>query len=198
MQILVVPTEAYKKARNKGKFSFRKFLNTNFLYIDRELAETNEAYLQIIPYILVKRGPEIFTYRRLKGSGETRLHGKYSVGIGGHVDLEVGNQSISSSADVIVESAAYRELFEELDIEETSQILELKYEDKLVYDPSNDVGRVHLGVVYSCDVGGRTVEVGEPDKIEGQFRNINDLQKAILICPEEFEAWTQIVLREVV
>ena len=36
-------------------------------------------------------------------------------------------------------------------------------------DPTNDVGRVHLGLVFTCDVCDRKVSVRETEKIAGDF-----------------------------
>src|SRR5271165_6682559 len=59
----------------------------------REELEKDEKYGQILPYVVLwqrdqKTGDiSLFTYRRAKGSGESRLLGSHSVGVGGHVDL---------------------------------------------------------------------------------------------------------------
>ena len=44
--------------------------------------ETDPAYKQIIPYVLVTRGAEAFVMQRLKKGGEQRLHGLLSLGVG--------------------------------------------------------------------------------------------------------------------
>ena len=48
--------------------------------------EVDPTYKQVIPYVLVTRGDEVFVMRRLKKGGETRLHGQLSLGVGGHIN----------------------------------------------------------------------------------------------------------------
>src|SRR5699024_3413981 len=48
--------------------------------------EEDMTYLQPIPYTIIKQGSKYFAYTRLEGGGESRLHGKTSIGAGGHMD----------------------------------------------------------------------------------------------------------------
>src|SRR5579863_1923036 len=61
---------------------------SNVLYLNRSEAEQDRRYKQLIPYALIIHGDRILRYRRGKGGQETRLHGLYSVGIGGHISEE--------------------------------------------------------------------------------------------------------------
>ncbi len=63
-------------------------LNTQ--YLPRDQMEQNPSYKQLIPYCIFQfvdqdQQIEVFQYRRGKGQGESRLHSKRSVGIGGHI-----------------------------------------------------------------------------------------------------------------
>src|SRR6266536_5444809 len=58
------------------------------LYLNRSDAEQDKRYKQLIPYVLVICNDKILRYRRGRGGQETRLHGLYSVGIGGHISEE--------------------------------------------------------------------------------------------------------------
>src|SRR4029450_3775523 len=57
-------------------------------YLNRSDAEEDKNFKQLIPYVLVICNGRILRYRRGKGGQETRLHGLYSVGIGGHISDE--------------------------------------------------------------------------------------------------------------
>src|SRR2546421_1367086 len=57
---------------------------SNLLYLNRSDAEQDKRYKQLIPYVLVICDRRILRYQRGRGGQETRLHGVYSVGIGGH------------------------------------------------------------------------------------------------------------------
>src|ERR1700743_620180 len=56
----------------------------NITYLNRSEAEQDKRYKQLIPYALIICGDKILRYRRGKGGQETRLHGLFSVRIGGH------------------------------------------------------------------------------------------------------------------
>src|SRR5256886_7749186 len=61
---------------------------SDILYLNRSDAEQDRRYKQLIPYVLLISKGRILRYRRGKGGQETRLHGLYSVGIGGHISEE--------------------------------------------------------------------------------------------------------------
>ena len=73
-------------------------------------AEENPAYKQPIPYVILKRGNEVFVYKRLKGGGEKRLHEQLSIGVGGHMNRinDVHNWGTNLMMNM------YRELNEEV------------------------------------------------------------------------------------
>ena len=54
-------------------------------FMPRDEAEQRPDYKQIIPYVILRRGDEVFVTRRLSKGGEARLHGKISIGIGGQI-----------------------------------------------------------------------------------------------------------------
>jgi predicted NUDIX family phosphoesterase len=198
-EILVIPKSAIPiidgRLHNLTTKMLLHIINTKSFFMPRPEAEINEDYLQIIPYIIVKKDDQIFTYTRLGKGNETRLHNLMSVGIGGHID-KIDSYIANKYNSNIIEDSAYRELFEELDIELTSHFLPLDTTDVLIYDSSNAVGRVHLGIVYSVDVSNREVKVKEVDKIEGKFINLTDLKELYTKNNNLFETWSEIALRE--
>src|SRR2546423_8974887 len=60
----------------------------NLVYLNRSEAEQDRRYKQLIPYVLIICNDRLLRYRRGRGGGEERLHGLYSVGIGGHISDE--------------------------------------------------------------------------------------------------------------
>src|SRR6185437_9107757 len=62
--------------------------SANILYRNRSEAELDRRYKQLIPYVLIICNGKILRYRRGKGGSEKRLHGFYSVGVGGHISEE--------------------------------------------------------------------------------------------------------------
>ena len=62
--------------------------SSEILYLNRSEAEQDKRYKQLIPYVLVVCNDKILRYRRGRAGQETRLHGLFSVGIGGHISEE--------------------------------------------------------------------------------------------------------------
>jgi predicted NUDIX family phosphoesterase len=105
----------------------------------RSECETDETVVQIIPYIVVTYGDFVLCYQRENG-GEKRLDGKWSLGFGGHI-----NDGDSSYLDGL-----RREGHEELlGFSHGSLTEPLGF----IWDNSNPVGRVHLGVLHAYQFG---------------------------------------------
>lgn len=188
-KILVIPEIKFSNNPENDDVLF--LIEEYGVYLDRDYAETNPDFLQIIPYVIVTKGnDQIFTYTRLKKGAEVRLHNNRSIGIGGHVEK---NPELSTSDNAI--ETAVIELNEELNIEDSSNLI-VKQEELTIFDPTNDVGRVHLGLVFTCDVGDRKVSVRETEKIAGDFYTISQLQEMYRSNEDAaFENWTKIVLK---
>lgn len=117
----------------------------------RPQLETDETFLQIIPYVLVKRGDEYLAYVRTATGGENRLHGKASIGVGGHIDAEDFVWGTDGAIDVeqTARRGAQRELKEELGI--LSMRHDFQWLGFLRWD-ATPVDRVHLGLVFLLDL----------------------------------------------
>lgn len=149
----------------------------NLLYIERDIAEKDFNFKQVIPYVLLMRNQHVFTYQRSKKGGESRLHSLWSVGVGGHIN----------SGDPDYHSAFMRELQEEVGLTpKTQKII------ALLNDNSNDVGKVHFGIVHAIPVEG-TLAMNDPALANGHFQ---DSYEAYKNC-EMFETWSKLVLTQV-
>ena len=62
------------------------------IFIRRGDAEKDPRWLQVIPYIVMRQGHKVLVYRRTTKGGESRLHHKWSLGVGGHVNQEDGEE----------------------------------------------------------------------------------------------------------
>jgi len=112
-------------------------------WVERSEAETNNAYKQIIPYIVVLQNDgRILCYPR--HGAESRLHGFYSCGIGGHIDIEDARDTFEET----VSAGMMRELKEELANFQEDRV-ELVYKG-IINETESPVGQVHLGLVYTC------------------------------------------------
>jgi predicted NUDIX family phosphoesterase len=133
---------------------------SKILYMNRSEAELDKRYKQLIPYVLVICNDKILRYRRGKGGQETRLHGLYSVGVGGHISEE--DNGLFSNA-VGYQEGMRRELMEEVAIDEMKEAVVA-----VINDDSTEVGQVHFGVVHimhvaSEDVAGRRSGILNPE-----------------------------------
>lgn len=154
------------------------------LFLPRSAAEQDPSHKQLIPYLVIHHGNRVLCYTRGKSGGEARLHAKMSVGIGGHIND--GDTQAEHFDEAAYFRAVERELHEELEIPGG-------YRQRiaaLLNDDSNEVGRVHLGVVH-------LVEVVSPD-IRPREEAIRDLEflTAEELAPrrERLESWSQICL----
>jgi predicted NUDIX family phosphoesterase len=169
------------------------FWQTETFLADRAVCETDETTLQLLPYIKVgvERG-DTFRYTRGGGGEEARLHGNYSVGVGGHVDVKPGPGYLLT----VIQEEAARE-----GKEETKLTLAL---DKLtpthfICDPTNAVGRVHLGLLISYKLPEDVSMDFEDDMEDGMIENACLCPTAVLMEPEVFarlENWSKVVVAD--
>tara|TARA_R110002049_G_scaffold2750_2_gene21525 strand:- start:332330 stop:332950 length:621 start_codon:yes stop_codon:yes gene_type:complete len=153
----------------------------------RSQMETDPSFKQLIPYVLLQWTNDagevnLFAYTRGGGSGESRLHAKRSIGIGGHISRE----DAADGADPY-STGMHRELEEEVQL--SSSYTETR--EGLIYDPSNEVGQVHLGVVHRFILESPDVSSNEADLAEGGFVGIDELHRDI----ERLETWSQLALQ---
>lgn len=115
----------------------------------RSQLEEMPSFRQIIPYVVLKCADKWVRYTRTPAGGEQRLHGRVSIGLGGHVDLPdvcmVGN---SVDLHKTLNDAAEREVQEEL----PGVICSTRRWAGLLVDNDSTVGSVHIGVVAIWDL----------------------------------------------
>ena len=191
--VLVVPTAVFHRLGHFQGFCgeteryLRGLLDpAHTSYQPRSAMEQDPTFKQLIPYVIFRYRDAagqtlLFQYTRGKGQGESRLHAKRSIGVGGHI-----------SADDAIQTNAYdegmrRELEEEV-------IINAPYCGRmagLINDDETPVGQVHLGVVHIFEVEQPTVRNRETEILESGFRPVEDLLASI----DRFESWSQICLR---
>ncbi|MCS7091416.1 MAG: NUDIX domain-containing protein [Verrucomicrobiota bacterium] len=125
----------------------------------RDEAEHDPATKQWIPYVLVQncRG-DLAAYRR-RGT-EARLHGLWSVGIGGHInplDAPQADNDLRSFWQGALWAGLRRELAEEFPAVSANGSTRFL---GLIHENQTELGQVHLGAVFlhtvpqACPVGG--------------------------------------------
>ncbi len=134
---------------------------SKLVYLNRSEAEHDQRYKQLIPYVLLICRDKILRYRRGKGGQETRLHGLYSVGIGGHIsDQDDG----LFAKDIGYQEGMRRELMEEVALEQVNAP-----PVAVINDDSTEVGRVHFGVVHVMHVPAESVAGRRPGIVSPEF-----------------------------
>src|SRR5207244_13475017 len=113
-------------------------------YRARSEVETDPSFKQLIPYVVLRWGDQVFHYTRGQRGTEARLRALRSVGVGGHI----------SADDSTLFGDPYREgMLREI----TEEVLiETDYAERcvgLINDDSNPVGQVHLGIVHVLELG---------------------------------------------
>ena len=157
-------------------------------FVERGPAETNPSLKQIIPYCVLCSRDRVFLMRRRAGGGEQRLHDKLSLGVGGHINpVDSAGPTDSEGHDAVatLHRGLLRELHEELWIEAPPQPVCLG----VLNDDSNEVGQVHLGIVFRLDVEDSDVRVREHDSLEGSFVTVTELNAV----RSRLETWSQLV-----
>ena len=185
-RILTAPTERvwelmpHHNGFRAGTLDLWDQLAPHWQFMERGLAEMDPSFKQLIPYIILRGNGQVFRYRRTKRGGESRLHHLYSIGVGGHIDEADFNLFTSESE--MLEEAAAREVREEMHY---SGPLQLDYLGTL-NDDSNDVGKVHLGLVFSADVGKDRPEIRESALSRGEWLDTERLNDGA-----NYETWSQ-------
>ena len=162
----------------------KKIIDTFKLYEVKRRGDMEEDpnYKQLIGYVLLKDEVtgEVLVYKRLVGGGEARLHGKASVGIGGHMN-EVEGKTIFEMLKI----NAARELNEEVGVSEEEALNNLHFIG-LINDDKTEVGQVHVGVVYECKVDKQRVEVKEDDTLVIKWMTGEEAK-----AEENYETWSE-------
>lgn len=162
----------------EGLLELRASVARAGIYLDRFVAEMDPTHKQLIPYVVVRDDERVLLMHRTDAGGDPRLHGKASIGVGGHLDpVDEGDDPLMAGLR--------REWDEELAAGWEPEFTLVG----LLNDDTNRVGAVHLGVVFSVEARGRPVDVREHDKLVGGFTDATGVHAAW----ERLETWSQLV-----
>jgi predicted NUDIX family phosphoesterase len=180
-QVLVVPRDRIMGPRGwrgilgPGAAPYLEVIAAEGRFEPREAMERDPRFKQVIPYLVLRDRGRYFLMRRTRAGGDERLHDRFSIGVGGHLN----------PGDADLAGGLAREWTEELDAGFVPDFRLLG----LLNDDETDVGRVHLGVVYLAEAEGRPVAVRETEKLEGRFA----APAALLAVYDRMETWSQLV-----
>ncbi len=179
--VLVVPRErlvggaGWRGILSPGAEPYLEVIAEAGRFEPRAAMEQDPRFKQIIPYLVLRDRGRFFLMRRTRAGADARLHDRFSIGVGGHIN----------PGDHDLAGGLAREWAEEL---ETDFVPEFRLLG-LLNDDETDVGRVHLGVVFFAEAAGRPVSVRETAKLEGRFA----APAALLAVYDRMETWSQLV-----
>jgi predicted NUDIX family phosphoesterase len=186
-QVLVLPRHAVpggtdfhglRTTDEDGLMTLRVAVRGHGRFVERAAAEGDPSFKQLIPYVVVRDAERVFLMRRTDAGGDARLHGKASIGVGGHLN------PVDHGEDALM-AGLRREWDEEL-------VADWEPEFRLVgllNDDTNPVGAVHLGIVFTVEAAGRQVAVREHEKLSGTFATPAEVRAAW----DRLETWSQLV-----
>ncbi len=174
--------------KSHEEFDYESVILQNFENMRRGDAEHDSNYKQPIAYtsIVNPTTKQVFTYQRSKQDKnyhEKRLQGKWSWGLGGHIEpLDTKNENL------LRESLEREVLKEEIQLKgEIENINILGY----INDDSNSVGEVHFGILYVVKTLGDVIPK-DSEITYGGFKGFEELNETCKNC--NVESWSKIVL----
>lgn len=184
-QVLVIPTtlaaELAPNVWGRVPLGVEQTILRHYTFREREEAEHNFDFKQVIPYIMVSHEADYLLAQRTAKQQEKRLHGKFSIGQGGHIN----QLDFHGKTGVLVNTIA-REIAEEYTL---TKILACNPVG-VINDNSTEVARVHLGLVYWMRVGSPEFSVAEVGKHTAKWADLAETRKHY----DRMESWSQVLL----
>jgi len=164
-------------------------IREHYRYHVRGEAENRPDLKQPIAYCLIahRASRKIFAYQRSSKQGdysEKRLMGKWSWGIGGHID------QIDAGGKDPIQSSMLREVQEEIHIAGFEQPQVVGY----INDDENTVGQVHFGVLFLLWTDDEQVRPNDREMSWGGFKSLAELEEICADPQLSVETWSSISL----
>lgn len=183
-----------KKGLIRGNSEVLKRIVHNGLFLMRSELEEDPSFKQIIPYAIisneepersgVRQSQSFYLFRRTSKQTEKRLHNKFSLGVGGHINP---NDSMESKEQFLIEELK-RELYEEVRLLNGCLIKDIEFIG-FINDDTIPVGRVHIGLLYNIHVSNKEVYINETDKMTAAWADKSNLAEFY----GGMETWSKIV-----
>jgi predicted NUDIX family phosphoesterase len=171
----IVPGAGWLGLRREGVDAALAAVAREGRFMLRSEAEEDPAHKQVIPYLILRDADRWFLMRRTRAGGDVRLHDRWSIGVGGH--LNPGDRDVAGGLR--------REWAEELVAGFEPDFTPVG----LLNDDTTAVGSVHIGVVFIADAAGRPVSIRETDKLSGSFARTSE----VVAVRDVMETWSRLV-----
>ena len=152
----------------------------------RAEVEHDESVLQPIAYLVLRNTQgQVWCYQR--AGGDARVDGRWSCGVGGHVDAPDATGRSSFDPEATLRRALLRELAEELQ-GSADDLQDLRLQG-LIYEGLSAIGRVHLGVLYTAQWRNASPPQPRPGET---LRAQGFMDLSAVACDLRFELWSQL------
>jgi predicted NUDIX family phosphoesterase len=189
-----------KKGLIRENSEVLKKIVQNGLFLRRSELEEDPSFKQIIPYAIisnkkpeprtwrdkvrgVRQSQSFYLFRRTSGQTEKRLHNKFSLGVGGHMNPD---DSMEPKEQYLIDELK-RELYEEVKLLNGCLIEDIEFIG-FINDDTIPVGRVHIGLLYIIHVSNKEVYINEMDKMTADWIDKSNLGEFY----GGMETWTKI------
>jgi predicted NUDIX family phosphoesterase len=172
-----------KKGLIKSDSEVLKRIVQDGLFFRRSEIEEDPSFKQIIPYAIISYKDSFYLFRRTSGQTEKRLHNKFSLGVGGHMNP---HDSVEPKEQYLTDELK-RELNEEVTLLNGCLIEDIEFIG-FINDDTIPVGRVHIGLLYNIHVSNKEVYINEMDKMTADWIDKSGLAEFY----EGMETWTKI------
>jgi predicted NUDIX family phosphoesterase len=188
--VFAFPTDGFwklmtykKKGLIRGNSEVLKKIVQNGLFLRRSELEEDPSFKQIIPYAIISDKDSFYLFRRTSGQTEKRLHNKFSLGVGGHMNPD---HSMEPKEQFIIDELK-RELDEEVKLLNGCLIEDIEFIG-FINDDTIPVGSVHIGLLYNIHVSNKEVYINETDKMTADWIEKSNLAEFYGVM----ETWTKI------
>lgn len=194
-KVMAVPREklfpegAFSGFAPAGGVDYGRRILSGYQYLERSRAEEDPRFKQPIGYALLYNPGRglVFAYRRSSRDREypeKRLQGKWSWGLGGHIE-----EDDAAVADPVRQSLL-REIAEETGVSELGRPEIMGY----INDDSDPVGSVHFGVLCLVETRVEKVSPLSPELASGRMLTLPELRKLCVSPGIDVEDWSRIAL----
>jgi predicted NUDIX family phosphoesterase len=173
-----------KKGLIKGNSEVLKSIVQDGVFRRRSELEENPSFKQIIPYSMISHEDSFYLFKRTSGQTEKRLHNKFSLGVGGHMNP----RDSAEFKDQYLLDELKRELFEEIKLQNGCLVENIEFIG-FINDDTIPVGRFHIGLLYNIHVSNKEVTINETEKMTADWIDVSHLAEFY----EGMETWTRIV-----
>ena len=172
-----------KKGLIKANSEVLKRIVQKGLFLGRSELEEDPSFKQIIPYAIISNKESYYLFKRTSEQTEKRLHNKFSLGVGGHMNPK----DLMESKEQYLIDELKRELYEEVKLLNGCLIEDIEFIG-FINDDTISVGSVHIGLLYNIHVSNKEVYINETDKMTADWIDKTNLAEFY----EGMETWTKI------